>query len=209
MSISHKITVSSISQCKCMNIFYNSFENYVIDSKMGHIYNKCKYQENVTKKEYNLLLEFILFEINPSKDKLYSTHFYKNKYIRNNKSEIKKSCSLRYSVMEYQEYDEYGPIDKGELEYYDCYSGYSISLPNSIDIVIITFLLNTMTCKSMLPHCETSAIKYLMYVTEFCIMYNIYNPYISSKYLMEHNPNKITFDKFKGFYYYYSTLNKN
>ena len=209
MCASQENTISSISQCKCMNIFYNSFENYVTDSKMGHIYNKCKYQENVTKKEYNLLLDFILFEINPSKDKLYRTQCYKNNYISNNRSKIKETCSLRYSVIDYQEYDEYGPVDKGEIEYYDCYSGYSIDLPNSIDIVIITFLLNTMTCESMLPHYEKNAITYLLNVTEFCIIYNIYNPYICSEYVTTHNSNKITFDKFKGFYYYYSILNKN
>ena len=188
-----------------MEAVYNDFEKFIIDSETGPIYNKVKQNTHITKDEYEQLTEFLLCEIPCNFEEFHLKKSYK--YIAN-ETNIYKNCKNRTVEYDYQEFDEYGPIDSGEEYVIDCMVGYDSYVPGVIDIVAMIHLLNTLIEPVCLKYFVPKNNKFINRIIRFCNHYHIEYPNINPKASSDNSIyfQKITFSKFKGFEYYYKKL---
>lgn len=202
----NEVGLEQLCKCPCMMNLYKAFTNFILSSKYGDIYRKIVDNAKISETEYNSLMDFIIDElpIVNNNGSIICKEKYKNKLENSysNTNSIYSDCKYRFSMTHYQEYDEYGPIDEGEEEIYDCNFGYSINLPSSYSIMIITFFLNIITqdsCTSYYNYRMTSCNKNII---DFCKHYSI-NYNINSSQIYKKS---ITFPLFKGFDFYRKIL---
>lgn len=198
----NELGLEQLCKCPCMLNLYNAFEKFILSSKNGDIYRKILDNTKISKTEYDCLLNFIIDElpIVNNNGNISLKENYKNKLGENTGSvkSIYSDCKYRFSIMHYQKYDEYGPIDEGEKDIYDCNSGYSISLPSSYSIMIIVFFLNIITQDSCISYYNSTMTSCIKNIYDFCKHYSI-NYGINTSHIYKKS---ITFPLFKGFDYY-------
>jgi hypothetical protein len=187
------VELKQICNCSCMTNLYKNYESFIDSSKYGDIYRKIINNNIISEVEYQSLLDFIICDMpiyNNSCNRSFKGRYTNKLEINDTDSNaIYSDCKYRFSMTYYQEYDECGPIDEGEVEVYDCRLGYGIGQPSSYSIMIITFFLNIITQNSCISHYNSSTANCIKSIIEYC------------KYI-----NKITFSLFKGFETYNKLL---
>ena len=121
-----------IYKCSCIKKYYVAFKNYILKSKYNNIYKKIKNKQSISDSENTSFNNFIKNILD------------KEPFIGYDKQDLFKDCIYQRVYTSYQEYDEFGPIDEGDQDIYNCYERIEQnilvnSIPSLSKLVILAF----------------------------------------------------------------------